>query len=71
MKNLSIHWWAGVIFLVLCGFSLIDGSLVADPPTILLAAMAGAGMLVCEVSMPDRRRRRQAAPGCVVGNSRN
>ncbi len=72
MKSPGFHLWVGVIFLVCCGFSVINGSLVADPATVVMAGMTGAGMLVCEFSMRDRRRR-QCRPAMVLvtDHSRN
>jgi hypothetical protein len=71
MKGSSIHWWAGVIFLIFNGFSPVSGSLFADPPTIFLLGLTATGMLVCEFSMRGRRRRRRPALAVVVGHSRN
>jgi hypothetical protein len=71
MKSLGIHWWAGLVLLVSCGFSFADGLLVPDPPIILLAGMMGAGMLICEFSMQDHVRRHQPAPALLTGHSRN
>jgi hypothetical protein len=71
VKGLCIELWVGVIFLVSCGFSVVGGSLVADPPTVILAGMVGMGMLACEFSMPERRRRRRPPMPIVTGPSRN
>jgi hypothetical protein len=72
MKSLGIHLWVGFILLVSCGFSLIDGSLVADPPIVLLAAITGAGLLICEFSLGGHRPRQpQPAPVRITGNARN
>jgi hypothetical protein len=67
VKSPDIDWCVVVIFVVSSGFSFVDGSLVADPPTIFLAGLIAAGMLVCEYSMRGRRRRRSRR---VLGHRR-
>jgi hypothetical protein len=58
MKTTNIHVVAAVILLLVSVFSLVDGAVVADPATVVLAGMTGAGMLICENSMRVRRRLR-------------
>ncbi len=69
MKNFSIHEVAGCLLLVAICFSPADGSLVADVPTIFLAALTVAGMFACECLLPSRRRR--PAPTVVDALWRN
>jgi hypothetical protein len=58
MKDRDIHWWAWAIFLIASGFSSVDSLGVADLPMIFLTGLTVAGLLVCDYSMRERRRRR-------------